>query len=100
MLAAQRQVIAAEGTLTTLVGALVCPKRWGGGHVLLAVAVGDSPCYVWRAASGMVEEVTYMPPLHGFHRWVGGWVAANYRVYLVGWLVVFLMGCGSGAWEQ
>jgi len=68
VLAAQQQVLAAGGTLTTLVGAVVCPKRWGGGHVLLAVGVGDSPCFVWREASGTVEEVTYMPALHGFHR--------------------------------
>lgn len=66
--AAQQQVLNCDGTLTTLVGAVVCPKRWGGGHVLLAVCVGDSPCFVWRAATGTVEEVTYMPPLHGFHR--------------------------------
>jgi hypothetical protein len=68
VLAAQQQVLNAAGTLTTLVGAVVCRKRWGGGHVLLAVGIGDSPCYVWRAASGTVEEVTYMPPFHGFHR--------------------------------
>lgn len=69
VLAAQQHVKKADGTLTTLVGAVVCPKRWGAGHVLLAVSVGDSPCYVWRAASGTVEEVTYMPPFHGFHRY-------------------------------
>lgn len=68
VLAAHKQVLAAEGTLTTLIGALVCRQRWGTGHVLLAVAVGDSPCYVWRAATGCVEEVTHLPPMHGFHR--------------------------------
>lgn len=69
VLAAQQQVMDANGTLTTLVGAVVCPRRWGGGHELLAVGIGDSPCFVWRAATGTVDEVTYMPPFHGFHRW-------------------------------
>lgn len=83
--AAQQQVLRADGTLTTLVGAVVCPRRWGGGHVLLAVGIGDSPCYVWRAATGTVEEVTHVPPLHGFHRWEGSgqhWVVVRLTIGL------------------
>eukprot|EP00775_Hariotina_reticulata_P011906 gene11906-12050_t len=66
--AAQQMVKASNGTLTTLVAAIVAPQRWGPGHSLLTVLIGDSPAYVWRAKPARVEEVSYMPPLHGMHR--------------------------------
>ncbi|WIA19408.1 hypothetical protein OEZ85_004028 [Tetradesmus obliquus] len=67
--AAQAQVLAADGTLTTLVGAVVLQQRMRSGkHCCLSVVIGDSPSYVWRAAAREVEELNYQPPLHGFHR--------------------------------
>ncbi|KAF6254955.1 hypothetical protein COO60DRAFT_260710 [Scenedesmus sp. NREL 46B-D3] len=67
--AAQAQVLAAEGTLTTLVGAVVLQQRMRSGrHCCLSVVVGDSPSYVWRAAAQEVVELNYQPPLNGFHR--------------------------------
>jgi hypothetical protein len=69
--AAQAQVLAADGTLTTLVGAVVLQQRMRSGkHCCLSVVIGDSPAYVWRAAGQEVVEVNYQSPLHGFHRWV------------------------------
>jgi hypothetical protein len=70
--AAQAQVLAADGTLTTLVGAVVLQQRMRSKkHCCLSVVIGDSPSYVWRAAGREVDELNYQPPLHGFHRWVG-----------------------------
>jgi len=56
--AAQQQVMASGGTLTTLVAALVAPQKWGPGHSLLTVLIGDSPAFVWRRVPARVEEVT------------------------------------------
>jgi hypothetical protein len=68
--AAQAQVLAADGTLTTLVGAVVLQQRMRSGkHCCLSVVIGDSPAYVWRAAGQEVVELNYQSPLHGFHRW-------------------------------
>jgi hypothetical protein len=103
VLAAQQQVLTADGSLTTLVGAVVCRRArrisgsssgggGGGGsgggdaapqHALLVVAVGDSPCYVWRRVGGAVQDVTHTPPLHGFHRWGGLRVVRAHHVWLV-----------------
>lgn len=65
---AQQHVLAADGTLTTLVAAVVCQQRRGGKCSVLSVCIGDSPAFVWRSATAAVEDVTYTPPLHGFHR--------------------------------
>jgi hypothetical protein len=67
--AAQAQVLAADGTLTTLVGAVVLQQRMRSNkNCCLSVVIGDSPSYAWRAASKEVVELNYQPPLHGFHR--------------------------------
>lgn len=68
--AAQEQVLAADGTLTTLVGVLVLPQRWGRRRACCSVVIGDSPSYVWRAAAAEVVEINHQPPVHGFHRQV------------------------------
>jgi hypothetical protein len=119
---AQRLILSTEGTLTTLVAALVAPTsssaaaaamcatagsnganqkqpasaaasrhgsatgRLGGAgdkqqqqqqqqpYVVCAMAVGDSPAYVWRQRQGVVEELTAAGrhAEDGGHRWGGG----------------------------
>lgn len=67
--AAQQLIKASNGSLTTLVAAVVAPQKWGPGHSLLTVLIGDSPAYVWRAQPARVDEISYTPSLHGLHRY-------------------------------
>jgi hypothetical protein len=67
--AAQQFIKASDGSLTTLVAAVVAPQKWGPGHSLLTVLIGDSPAYVWRAQPARVDEISYTPPLHGLPRY-------------------------------
>lgn len=67
MKAAQRLILSEKGTLTTLVGCVITPSA-AGGHAMMSIIIGDSPGYVWRAADGIVQEVTHAAMEGSVHR--------------------------------